>query len=127
MGCTTCHNGPLLGGRSYEKLGKVIPVESEDQGRHAVTGEEGDRLMFKVPQLRNIVQTGPYLHDGSIADLGEMVRFMGKHQLGKELEDAQVESIVAFLGSLTGEIDADVAAAPELPESGPDTPEPDPS
>ena len=51
---------------------------------------------------------------------------MGHHQLGKELTDAQVADIAAFLGSLTGEIPKDYIAVPALPPSGPDTPKPDP-
>jgi len=92
-----------------------------------VTGEEADRHVFKVPSLRNIAKTGPYFHDGSIVALDEVVRLMGYHQIGIELDDAQVTDIVAFLGALTAEPDLDYIAKPELPESGPDTPKPDPS
>ena len=56
-----------------------------------------------------------------------MVGIMGKHQLGKELSDDEVGSIVAFLGSLTGEIDPEYTRKPELPANGPTTPKPDPS
>jgi len=127
VGCNSCHNGPAVGGGLYRKLGFVIPYETEDQGRENVTGSEVDRQVFKVPSLRNIVKTGPYLHDGSIRDLHEMVRIMGKHQIGIDLSDTQVADIVAFLGALTGRVDAQYTAKPALPASGPDTPAPDPS
>ncbi len=105
VGCTACHTGPVVGGQMYQKLGLVKPYETADVGRQEVTGNESDKHMFKVPSLRNIEKTGPYFHDGSIATLDEAVKLMGSHQLGKDLDDKQVGEIVAFLGSLTGEID----------------------
>ncbi len=56
----------------------------EDPGRFEVTRNEEDRTKFRVPTLRNVEKTGPYLHDGSIQALPEMVRLMAKHQLGKD-------------------------------------------
>jgi len=127
-GCTTCHNGPAVGGTSFQKLGLVKdwPV-LEDAGRFEVTKREEDRAKFRVPTLRNVDQTGPYLHDGSIQALPEMVRLMAKHQLGKELAEPQVEDVVAFLKSLTGELPQRYLPPPELPPSTPKTPSPDPS
>jgi cytochrome c peroxidase len=127
VGCNSCHTGSALGGRLYRKLGFVFPYETEDIGREAITGNPADRHAFKVPSLRNIAKTGPYLHDGSIVDLSEVVRIMGYHQIGLKLEDGQIADLVAFLGSLTGEWNAEYIAEPALPESGPDTPAPDPS
>jgi cytochrome c peroxidase len=126
-GCVTCHNGPAVGGGMYQKLGVVKPYATEDLGRYEVTKNEADKYVFKVPSLRNITQTGPYLHDGSIASLDEMIRIMGEHQLGKSLAPEEVASIHAFLRTLTGRVDASYVAKPTLPESGPDTPAPDPS
>lgn len=115
-GCTACHMGPLLGGTMYQKLGSVEPYETADKGREEVTGNEADRYMFKVPSLRNVAKTHPYFHDGSIATLDETVRLMARHQLGRQLEDDDVQHIVTFLGALTGEPDADYIKKPELPE-----------
>jgi len=126
-GCTTCHVGPAVGGGMYQKLGLVKPYETEDPGRYKVTGDEADRGVFKVPSLRNVAKTGPWFHDGSVETLEEAVRLMARHQLGRELDDAAVGEIVAFLGALTGEVDANYVARPALPKSGPDTPAPDPS
>ena len=114
-GCTTCHLGAGLGGSMYMKLGLVQPYETEDAGRMEVTGNEADRHVFKVPSLRNVVETGPYLHDGSIDSLEETVAIMARHQLGKELTDEEVDSIVAFLKALTGEIPEGVTTAPAMP------------
>jgi cytochrome c peroxidase len=123
-GCVACHSGVAIGGQEYRKIGQVIPYEVEDVGRYEVTGQEEDRHVFKVPSLRNIEMTGPYMHNGSIETLAEMVQIMGKHQLGQELNDDTVDSIVIFLKSLTGEIPEEYIAQPTLPESGVDTPKP---
>jgi len=114
-GCVACHGGALLGGTTFQKLGAVKPYETADVGRKAVTGADADAYVFKVPSLRNIARTGPWLHDGSITDLGAMVRLMATHQLGRELDEAAVASIVEFLGALTGEPDAAYIAQPALP------------
>ena len=127
-GCTTCHMGPLVGGTMYHKLGLVEPwPKTDDQGRFQETKSEADRMMFKVPQLRNIAKTGPYFHDGSTADLSEAVKLMARHQLGKKLDDGQVRTIIAWLDSLTGDLPVDLIQEPTLPEAGPETPAADPS
>ncbi len=127
-GCTACHGGTYVGGATYQKLGLVNAwPDATDLGRFGVTGVETDKMVFKVPGLRNITQTGPYFHDGKTASLDEAVQKMGHHQLGKALTDAQVQSIVTWLGALEGKLDPAYVAKPALPESGPDTPKPDPS
>jgi len=68
-----------------------------------------------VQQLRNVAVTPPYFHDGSVAELGDAVRIMGKLQLGRDLGDADIADIKAFLQSLTGEVPAQFAAVPSLP------------
>ena len=124
FGCANCHLGVTVGGLFYKKLGEKIPYETDDPGRARVTGSDADRHVFKVASLRNVAQTAPYLHDGSIATLEEMVVLMARHQLGKEISEEQIERIVAFLEMLTGEIPADYITPPALPASGPDTPLP---
>lgn len=126
-GCISCHNRATFGGTTYQKLGVVKPYPTEDPGRFALTGNELERHVFKVPSLRNIAETGPYFHDGQVATLEEAVRLMAYHQLGRELPQDDLDAIAIFLGSLTGQIDPDYTAAPELPPSGPGTPAPDPS
>jgi cytochrome c peroxidase len=103
VGCTTCHVTRLVGGQMSQKLGLIMPVETQDHGRFEATQKDADKDMWKVPQLLNVAKTGPYLHDGSQKTLEEVTKFMAKVQLGKPLSDAQVADIVAFLGSLTGE------------------------
>ncbi|HHO49818.1 MAG TPA: cytochrome-c peroxidase [Deltaproteobacteria bacterium] len=117
-GCTTCHSGPALGGQLFMKLGQVRPYETKDAGRFEVTNDEADRHLFKVPSLRNVAKTAPYLHDGSISSLEEMVRLMAAHQLGKDLKEPEIESLVAFLEALTGELPTEYIKEPELPGQG---------
>jgi len=124
-GCTTCHNGMGVGGHLYQKLGLVKPWPGlKDNGRSEVTGNEVDKFYFKVPSLRNITETGPYLHDGSVEELDEMVKKMAEYQLGRNLTDEDTKSIVTFLKSLKGDLPKDLIARPELPKSGPNTPKP---
>ena len=119
--------GAVVGGNMYQKLGLVKPYETADEGRFEVTGNESDKHVFKVPSLRNIAKTGPYFHDGSVKTLDEAVKIMAEYQLGKELSDEDTTKIVTFLTALTGELPTDRIGKPELPESGPTTPKPDPS
>lgn len=117
VGCMVCHTGEFLGGSSYQRVGAVEAWPNQaDPGRFKVTNNEADKMMFKVPTLRNVAKTGPYFHDGSAKTLDDAVRMMGKHQLGLELSEAEVKSIVAWLGALTGELPKDYIAAPKLPE-----------
>ncbi len=127
-GCIQCHTGPALGGTMYQKLGAVKPYDTKDVGRFALTKNEADRHSFKVPTLRNVAKTGPWLHDGSIVTLENVVEIMAEHQTTKgTLSATEKTAILAFLDSLTGELPAAYIKAPQLPESGPTTPKPDPA
>lgn len=114
VGCSSCHMGVNVGGTMYQKMGVVEDyfalrggeLTEADQGRFNQTQSESDRHFFKVPTLRNVALTPPYFHDGSQQDLDEAVRIMGRVQLGRRLDDAQVADIVAFLRALTGELPA---------------------
>jgi cytochrome c peroxidase len=101
VGCIACHNGPLLGGNSYQKVGLVNPFTGPDLGRFEVTKADADKHKFKVPTLRNIAITGPYFHDGRGKTLGDTIREMAWLQLGRKLADQEVQSIIAFLETLT--------------------------
>ena len=124
-GCTVCHNGMGVGGHLYQKLGLVKEWPTKDLGRFAATKNEADKYFFKVPSLRNITETAPYLHDGSIASLEEMVAKMAEYQLGRTISAEDTKAIVAFLGSLKGRVDENYIKKPELPADGPDTPKGD--
>lgn len=127
-GCTTCHNGAYMGGQMLQKLGAVKPWPNQkDQGRFEETKKDSDKMMFKVPSLRNIEKTAPYFHDGSAKTLDQAVTMMAEHQLGKKLTDQQVASIVTWLKALTGELPKQYIQKPDLPPSTDKTPKPDPA
>lgn len=90
---------PTFRGSAYEERYNLLA----DPGRFGVTAKEGDRYMWRVQSLRNIALTAPYFHNGAVADLAEAVRVMGKTQFDLDLTDAEVDAIVAFLETLTGE------------------------
>jgi cytochrome c peroxidase len=125
-GCVACHNGPAVGGASFQKMGVVEPykTESSAEGLAGVTGKDADRFKFKVPTLRNVEMTYPYFHDGAAETLSEAVETMGRLQLGKKFTPEQNAKIVAFLKSLTG--DQPSFLMPILPPSTDKTPAPKP-
>ncbi|HYQ45274.1 MAG TPA: cytochrome c peroxidase [Polyangiaceae bacterium] len=128
IGCMVCHTGEFVGGAMYQKVGIVEPwPDQRDQGRFVVTKQDTDRMMFKVPTLRNIAKTAPYFHDGSVPTLDAAVRRMGRYQLGLSLSDQEVAAIVTWLGSLTGELPREYIEQPSLPPSTPATPSADPT
>lgn len=116
-GCTSCHSGAAFNGPEMP-FGKgfyaKFPTFADnaynskykldaDKGREEVTANKADANMFRVPTLRNITDTAPYFHNGSVNDLSEAVRVMAKTQLNRDLADNEVADIVAFLEALTGE------------------------
>lgn len=118
-GCDQCHNGPTIGATSYQPLGRVKPWPNEtDKGRYGVTGNEQDRMVFKVPSLRNVAKTSPYFHDGSVQTLEEAIRKMAEHQVGLQLTEPQIRSIAAWLHTLTGKLPLDLITPPQLPPDG---------
>ncbi len=117
-GCKACHRDMALGGQSIEKfplrryfmdyVGVVLdpnmqvndnPFPFENKG--GFLGRD-NRQLFKVPVLRNITQTSPYFHNGSVEEIEEVVRLMSKYQLGDEFSNEQIDDVVAFLKTLEG-------------------------
>lgn len=107
-GCASCHQGANVGGNMFQRFGvmddyfRKRPPSRADLGRFNVTGREEDRHVFKVPSLRNVAVTPPYFHNGSVGTLDEAVVVMGRYQLGRELSNADIKAIAAFLRTLTG-------------------------
>jgi cytochrome c peroxidase len=115
--CTACHNGPALGGASFEKMGLVnnyfkdreagknglnkLELTEADYGLYNFSNIEADKFKFKVPILRNIEKTFPYFHDGNVATLEEAVQHMAYYQGGRKLSRNDTDDIVAFLKALT--------------------------
>lgn len=100
-GCIACHNGPVLSDGGFH----IIKVPgSVDEGRFNVTKEDSDKYAFRTPTLRNVELTGPYMNNGSVATLEEVVAVMGREALHTNLSGEEVAYIVSFLKSLTGEM-----------------------
>lgn len=109
LNCTQCHSGFNFTSYAFENNG--LAVDYPDNGRERLTGKEEDRALFKVPSLRNVEITGPYMHDGSIKSLEEVVDHYNsagknhphKSQFIKALYLSTQEKIdlVNFLKSLT--------------------------
>ena len=115
MGCISCHQGKNLGGNMYQKFGIVGnyfkdrgAVKEADYGVYNLPGMEQDRFKFKVPSLRNVSETAPYFHDGSVQQLEEAVRIMARYQLGRPISQPQVEKLTAFLVTLTGQVESEL-------------------
>jgi len=126
-GCSACHNGVNLGGNGYYPFGLIEKpgadvLPPDDRGRFAVTETADDSYVFRASPLRNIDQTAPYFHSGKVWDLKVAVQIMGTSQLGTEINDAEADQIVAFLGALTGKMPEVVY--PVLPAETLKTPRP---
>jgi cytochrome c peroxidase len=109
-GCSSCHQGRAVGGNMFEKLGIVRPyftdqskITKADLGRFNVTGMDEHKFEFKVPSLRNIFLTDPYLHDGSAKTLKKAIKIMGRYQIGREISSQHIKLITSFLETLTGQ------------------------
>ena len=109
--CASCHVGKSVGGQSYEYMdlkkdyfadrgGEAL---GSDKGRYNFTKKDVDMHRFKVPNLRNVELTAPYLHDGTVDTLDEAVRIMGIYCAGLDVPQGDRDLIVAFMRSLTGE------------------------
>jgi len=115
LGCASCHQGRNLGGNMFQRFGIMGSyfedrgvLTTSDLGRYNVTGREEDKFVFRVPSLRNVALTAPYFHDGTVETLENAVKIMAKYQLGRPISKGEVESIVSFLNTLTGEIDPEL-------------------
>jgi len=116
--CTACHSGANFADGKFHSLG--IPAHNPavvDEGRLAVTGDPADRAAFKTPTLRGLAYTAPYMHDGSLATLEEVVDYYdhgggngpNKSKLVFELglTTQEKSDLVEFLVSLSGPLPAD--------------------
>lgn len=109
--CWRCHNGPNFSDESFHNTGVGVVDGAPEPGRFAITGEEGDQGRFRTPGLRMLTRTAPYMHDGSLATLAEVVEFYregGKanshlsERMGPvELTDDEAAQLVAFLEALS--------------------------
>jgi cytochrome c peroxidase len=111
LNCAKCHEGFLFTNQEFMNNGlySVYP----DSGRIRLTGLEADRALFKVPSLRNVALTAPYMHDGSLASLEAVIAHYesgGKDNPQKSrvvkafvLSTQEKADLIAFLRALTDE------------------------
>lgn len=106
FGCISCHQGKNIGGNMLQIFGvaEKIPDKTfgKDKGRFNVTKDEDDKHVYRVPSLRNINETAPYFHNGSVNNLKEAIRIMAKYQLGEKIKQKDINYIYEFLKTLTG-------------------------
>ena len=111
--CAECHGGANFTDEKFVNLGIGMDRVQPDPGREAVTKKRSDFGKFKVPTLREIAHTGPYMHDGRFGTLGEVLDFYAKGALPNPHLDTRItpfyldaetkRALLAFLESLSGE------------------------
>ena len=121
--CTACHLGPTFTDEQFHNTGVAWrDGELLDLGRYAVTGQQEDRGKFKTPTLREVARTAPYMHDGSLASLIDVIDYYDRGgnanpDLDPELQRLNLtveekQALVAFLGTLSGVIREGIPKAP---------------
>jgi cytochrome c peroxidase len=123
--CVRCHAGPNFTDEGYQNLGVGLGKENPDLGRYQVTKREAHKGAFKTPTLRDVARRPPYMHDGSLRTLGEVIALYDNGGLPNpglspeiaplHLTAEERDDLVAFLESLTGHVSADVSTPPILP------------
>ncbi len=111
--CASCHKEPLFTNRDFRKNGLTLDPDLKDFGRMEITQNKADSLVFKVPTLRNVEFSFPYMHDGRFKKLSDVLKHYATiHQLPKEkvskelqnlipLDDVAQKDLIAFLKTLT--------------------------
>jgi cytochrome c peroxidase len=110
--CAFCHAGPTLSDGEFHNTGVSARSGSSDAGRFARTGDESQRGAFRTPTLRNVAGTAPYMHDGSLATLEEVIEFydgggetnpnLDRDLRPLKLTEDETWAILAFLRALGG-------------------------
>jgi cytochrome c peroxidase len=123
--CKTCHASFNFTDESYRNIGVGMDKEKPDLGRHDVTKKDADKGAFKTPTLRNLLQTGPYMHDGSEETLLQVVEFYDRGGVKNPTLSADIKplnltpqeklDLVAFMESLQGDV-LNASPPEKLPE-----------
>jgi cytochrome c peroxidase len=123
--CTRCHTGFNFTDEDYHNIGVGMDREHPDLGRYTVTKDEADKGAFKTPTLRDVASRGPYMHDGSLKTLEEVVDYYAKGGTANpwlspksqllNLTAQERADLIAFLHALTGEVAPEVSSSPQLP------------
>lgn len=110
INCKSCHCTSLVGGGFSQKFALFFKYcdfsecNENDKGKYTITGNPEDEYVFKVPQLRNVEKTHPYMHDGSVKTLEDAIRICSMAESNYRLEEDDVKNMTAFLKALTGKI-----------------------
>ncbi len=114
--CSLCHLGPTFSDDAFHNTG--VAARSGDPGRYGVTGREEERGRFRTPTLREIEHTAPYMHDGSLASLEEVVEFydaggslhpnLSPKIRPLRLSEHEKAALVGYLRTLSGQVQAGV-------------------
>jgi cytochrome c peroxidase len=112
VNCAACHLGPNLADEKYHNLGVGMDAKKPDLGRYEITKKEADKGAFKTPTIRNVEQSAPYMHDGSVETLEEVVEHYNKGGIPNpwlsdkvkklNLSDQDKKDLVAFMKACTG-------------------------
>lgn len=123
--CSACHNGPHFSDLAFHNVGVGQSAKEVDQGRRKISNIEGDQGSFRTPTLREIARTAPYMHDGSLKTLEDVVNYYDQggtknDYLDEEiyplkLSDAEKKALVTFLKEGLASSTYPDIAAPELP------------
>ncbi len=124
--CSACHAGPNFTDGAFHNIGVGMDQKEPDVGRQTVSKLEGDRGSFKTPTLREIARTAPYMHDGSVKTLEEVIEYYRKGgfanpQLDEEIfplkvTDEEKKDLITFLKEGLSSPDYPVVQPPKLPE-----------
>ena len=124
--CVTCHVSFNFTDENYHNLGVGMDKANPDLGRFTVTKNDEHKGAFKTPTLRDVAKRPPYMHDGSLKTLEDVVVFYNKggtpnQWLSKDirplnLTPAEQKDLVAFMEALTGQVAPEVSTPPKLPE-----------
>lgn len=88
--CFTCHRGPALTNQTFANIGVGMDQPEPDLGRYNVTKMEWDRGAFKIPTLLNIAKTAPYMHDGSLDTLAQVIEHYNQGGIANENLDPRI-------------------------------------
>lgn len=91
----------MFGADRFEPAGRTSSASlavSDDLGRFEVTGNDADRYAFRVPQLRNLRETGPYFHDGHATTMKQALREMAATTSTRAVSDGEIDALAAFVG-----------------------------
>jgi len=124
--CSACHAGPNFSDGGFHNVGIGMDQKKPDIGREAVSKLEGDRGSFKTPTLRDIARSAPYMHDGSLKSLEDVIEhynkggidnpYLSEDVFALKLTDQEKKDLITFLKEGLASKNYPMHKAPKLPE-----------